>query len=80
MIISMLEMRGMVVIQSKTVCRIQERSDVQHRSRTCDEECGIVYSMYAGEKGFIAFNLFLADFINRDKAEVKPYADLRKVA
>jgi len=38
------------------------------------------YEKYAGEKGFIAFNLFLADFINRDKAEVKPYADLRKVA
>jgi len=32
------------------------------------------------EKGFISFNLFLADFINYNKAEIKPYADLRKVA
>jgi hypothetical protein len=79
LITALLENNGMVLNKSRLLrefengltLEISEELVKQHTDK---------YSKYTGDKGFIAFNLFLADFINYNKAEVKPYADLRRVA
>ncbi len=79
MITSLLENSGMVINKSR-LFREYDNGLTQDIAAELLEQHAEKYEKYAGEKGFISFNLFLADFINRNKAEVKPYADLRKVA
>ena len=76
LVISLLESVGMVINKNRMLREFEN-------GLTFDIAMELVklnadkYAKYSGEKGFIAFNLFLADFINYNKPEVKPYADLR---
>lgn len=79
MITALLENSGMVINKSR-LFREFGNGLTQDITEELLKQHAEKYEKYAGEKGFISFNLFLADFINRNKAEVKPYADLRKVA
>jgi len=79
MITALLENNGMVLNKNRLLREFENGLTLEIAQELVRHHAE-KYEKYAGEKGFIAFNLFLADFINRDKAEVKPYADLRKVA
>jgi hypothetical protein len=78
-IISLLESRGMVINKKRLLREFESGLSLNIATQLVEQHAE-KYSKYAGEKGFISFNLFLADYVNFNKAEVKPYADLRRVA
>ena len=79
LIIALLETKGMVISKNRLFQEFRNGLTLDIAMELVQEHDD-KYRKYYGEKGFIAFNLFLADFLNHRKPEVKPYADLRRVA
>lgn len=79
LIIALSETKGMVVSKNRLFQEFRNGLTLEIAMELVQEHDD-KYRKYYGEKGFIAFNLFLADFLNHRKPEVKPCADLRRVA